>query len=322
MDKKEIKALYLKFVQGECSVPENRLLIEYLKTHGNEDDLPSYEEVLEVISGRKKMNDEVSRNILRYIENSDSVETPRKTINISRYKWMWGAAALLIASFAVYLLYFSPGRMQIVRSESDQKQVCVLPDGTRILLNSNSEISYRGDFGSNHKREVWITGEAKFNVAHDKTRPFIVHGQNGFKVEVLGTTFSLKSLDGQTRVVLHEGSIKVGLDQDTLKTIILKPGEMASLRPDKKIDRTEVDTLVYSAWEYDLIPFKKSNLQDVTKILTESYGIDIIADSSVEHFDFTGALPTKDLDKALKTIQMTLDCQVVRLEEQKFMLRK
>src|SRR5258706_7615800 len=93
------------------------------------------------------------------------------------------------------------------------KQVVDLPDGTRVILNDNSELSYSAYFGESN-REVLFTGEAFFDVTHDASRPFIVH-TGKVSTKVLGTAFNISAYPNQNQitVTVSRGSVEVSNDQ-------------------------------------------------------------------------------------------------------------
>lgn len=93
------------------------------------------------------------------------------------------------------------------------KQVVDLPDGTQVILNDNSELSYSPYFGESN-REVLLTGEASFDVTHDASRPFIVH-TGKVSTKVLGTVFNISAYPHQNQitVTVSRGSVEVSNDQ-------------------------------------------------------------------------------------------------------------
>jgi len=112
-----------------------------------------------------------------------------------------------------------------VSTKMGDKASINLPDGSKVWLNGDSKITYVGDFG-NKTREVYLSGEAFFDVAKDKTKPFIIHTRT-INLKVLGTAFNVRSYDNEkeTETALVHGSVEVTLLSSPDKKIVLKPGE-------------------------------------------------------------------------------------------------
>lgn len=157
----------------------------------------------------------------------------------------------------------------------------VLSDGTKVFLNSGSSIKYPVNFSKDTKREVYLTGEAYFDVAHDKTWPFVVNAQE-LQVQVLGTKFNLSNYqeNNNTEVVLVEGSVSLS-SQETPETpkmeILLKPGFKGTFdRTDKNITAQKVNTAIYTSWIDGNLVFRKVFFEDIIRSLERQYNVTII----------------------------------------------
>lgn len=145
-----------------------------------------------------------------------------------------------------------------------------LPDGSKVYLNSESELLYPTSFVGAERR-VKIAGEGYFEVAHDPTRPFVV--ESGSQVlKVLGTKFNLHAHpDAPVATTLLEG--RVALTASDL-SIDLKPGQQATLY-DNKYKTTQVDVEDYTAWTRDLFVFNSVPLRDIFKQIERWYDVEI-----------------------------------------------
>lgn len=147
-----------------------------------------------------------------------------------------------------------------------------LSDGSKVILNAGSKIRYQNQFEES-SREIFLEGEAFFEVAKDTIRPFIVHtGQ--FTTMALGTSFNIRSFEGKaTEVTLVSGVIQVE-NQNHLESEILSPGEAVTL--DKSISpKKKVDTKRVIAWTEKTITFDKAEFQDLVDELSNWYGVSI-----------------------------------------------
>lgn len=149
----------------------------------------------------------------------------------------------------------------------------VLNDGTKVHLNSMSSLRFPVTFDGVDKREVELTGEAYFDVC--KTgQPFIVHTK-GMQIEVLGTTFNVSAYpDEEYQATLVSGSVKVNGSKG--QSLVLQPSQQAALVPGSSdIQVRTVDTAFYTSWVKGKINFKDQRLEDIMKILSRWYDIEV-----------------------------------------------
>jgi len=152
----------------------------------------------------------------------------------------------------------------------------VLSDGTNVWLNAASSIKYPTVFAGN-ERDVEITGEAYFEVAHNAAKPFKVTG-GGQTVEVLGTHFNINAYTNEPviKTTLLQGKVTV---TDDTKMITLIPGEQAQVKPgtaDHEIQvLNNVDTDEAMAWKNGLFQFKKASIESIMRQVARWYDVDI-----------------------------------------------
>ena len=153
-----------------------------------------------------------------------------------------------------------------------------LADGSKAWLNAGASIRYPVKFSGN-ERKVEITGEVYFEVAHDATKPFIVHvsGQKGpMDVQVLGTHFNINAYDDEAviKTTLLEGSVKVTKDT---ASVLLKPGEQTSVsqssHPSQPIP---VQTDAVIAWKNGVFSFNNADIDEVMRQLIKWYDIEVV----------------------------------------------
>jgi len=163
----------------------------------------------------------------------------------------------------------------------------VLPDGSHVWLNAASSIRFPTAF-TGKDREVAITGEAYFEVAHNKTKPFRV-SSNGQTVEVLGTHFNINSYDDEPAIktTLLQGSVRVTKDS---RTALLKPGEQAVISDAGKIGVKNVDTEEVVAWKDGLFQFKDADLPVVMRQLSRWYDVQVDYEGKLPQTVFSGKL--------------------------------
>lgn len=159
-----------------------------------------------------------------------------------------------------------------------------LSDGTIVHLNSGTSLRYPVHFLKNQSRQVYLIGEAYFEVAKDKAHPFTVNTQE-VNVEVLGTKFNVNTYteDVTTDVVLVEGKVSLYKDKKTTENqVYLTPGLKGSTtRGQEKITTENVNTDYYTAWVKGSLVFKNASFNDIIKKLERHYNVTFINKNKV-----------------------------------------
>lgn len=154
-----------------------------------------------------------------------------------------------------------------------------LSDGTIVYLNAGTSLRYPVQFAKNQSRQVYLTGEAFFEVSKDKAHPFTVNAQE-VSVEVLGTKFNVNSYieDESTNVVLVEGKVSLYKDKKTAENqVYLTPGLKGSnIRGQQKIITESVNTDYYTAWVTGSLVFKNASFDAIIKTLERRYNVTVI----------------------------------------------
>lgn len=168
-----------------------------------------------------------------------------------------------------------------------------LSDGTVVSLNSGTILRYPEQFSVNGNRNVYLTGEAFFEVAKDKAHPFIVHA-NQADIEVLGTKFNVSAYPENPTVnsTLIEGSIQMSEAVNPSNAILLEPNQMATWQNNsKKIILKEVDPAFYTAWTKGELTFKDTPFSIIAKIIQRTYDVEIVNENSdLAKQNFTGTI--------------------------------
>lgn len=188
-------------------------------------------------------------------------------------------------------------------SRGQQSQVR-LPDGTLVFLNAESSLTYPVSFASAAKRQVSLTGEGYFEVAKDKTHPFIVKTARQ-DVEVLGTHFNINAyaVERVVKTTLLEGSVRVSA-LGTSK--VLKPDQQAVLASDGKINVSNADVSVAVAWKNDQFMFDSENIQAVMRMVERWYNVEIVYVGEITDEKFWGGVSRFDnVSKVLKSLEST-----------------
>ncbi len=180
----------------------------------------------------------------------------------------------------------------------------VLPDGSHVWLNSESELRFPLQFTA-QQRKVFLTGEAYFEVAKDAKHPFIVE-VNGSKIEVLGTGFNVRYYENEGRVVttLAEGSLCF---ESADARVLLKPGEQSILDRTGSLRKREVEVYPYVAWKEGRFVFRKQRLEDIMAMLSRWYNIEVyFEDDESKEITFSGGMMRYEGFEALMNMIETI----------------
>ncbi len=173
----------------------------------------------------------------------------------------------------------------------------VLSDGTHIHLNSGTSIKYPVKFIKGKNRQVFLEGEAYFDVAKDSLDSFVV-STGSVDVQVLGTIFNISAYpeDNDVNTVLVEGSVNLSSNALVEYSLILKPGYKATLnKTEEQIFIDKVDTKLYTSWTEGKLIFKDVRFDDISKSLERHYNVTIKNENETlksERFDATFDIET------------------------------
>lgn len=181
----------------------------------------------------------------------------------------------------------------------------ILSDGTMVFLNSGSELRYPEAFRDG-QREVFLKGEAWFEVAKDSVRPFRVHAGE-MDVRVLGTSFNVKAYERMESIAttLVTGSVEVTCNDESFRIV---PGEQFEYRKGLKLASVrEVDTELYTSWKDGYYKFRQASLEEIMTTLSVWYGLEVFyQNEEAKRLEFTGKVKRyEDVGNLLRKFEQT-----------------
>ncbi len=320
--------LITRYFSGETTEEELRLLSEWLKADSkNEELFTQFRKTWQLIEQQKihsSVNPDQEWKALqtKMSASASGKENQPKVISLTQnrnsipfsFSKIWKVAAVgLILLVSAFILYFNISKLRdTVVTAQTSNTVHVLPDGTVVSLHAGSQIKYASAFDAKI-RKVELTGEAYFEVTHDKTRPFIVSSGDA-RVEVLGTKFNVNSgtSAGTMEVVLTSGKVSVYYKDAPKENVFLNPGERAVLSPEKKqiIKSTNTDPN-YMAWKTRVLVFDDETLAEVVNTLQNVYQVSVtLADPGLTECRVTASFDNQSLESVLQVLKETLDLTV------------
>ncbi len=228
------------------------------------------------------------------------------------------AAAILLLPLLVYSGYLTfkdhakydeQMVMQTVTSRQGMVSRLVLADGTKVWLNSGSELQFPIRF-EGLKREVHLKGEAFFEVTKNEKQPFRVNTSE-LKVEVLGTSFNVVNFDddSQSEVVLVTGKVQLTSENGVERIDFgpLHPGQRAVYeKGEQKVTRSEVEVEKYTSWRNGTLIFREDSMHEVAKRLSRWFNVEIeITDPEIESYVYKATFRDESLIQVLNLLKLS-----------------
>lgn len=252
-------------------------------------------------------------------ENYGSIQTVRTSIHSTARQFMRFAAIFLITGLAGFLVYQNLYRaepateqptLREISTDRAQRVNLTLSDGTKVLLNAESTIKLPAHFHPDI-REVFLQGQAYFNVAPDPEKPFLIH-VSGTKIRVLGTSFSIRSYpeDVQVLVAVKEGRVIFEADnaRDSQKAILTK-GHLGRYHLDtQKIESGQLENIDrYLSWIDGHLRFDETSMYDVAVALERRYDVRVtFTDEEIRYMKVTAFLKSRSIKNVLNVITRSL----------------
>lgn len=219
------------------------------------------------------------------------------------------AVVLLVASIGFAWRTYQANSSLTYQTAYGKIQEIKLADGSVVTLNANSRLKVADNMADRPVREVWLEGEAYFDIAKRKEAKFIVHTPEA-QIEVLGTEFNVNTRRDQTHVVLEEGKVQLSTDNQSM--VVMKPGDMATVSPkSRQIQLKRVQPEHYEAWKESHIILDGKTLPEIINSLEDTFGVKInLSDSLLMNRKLTGKLRTEVADDCIENLSIILDANV------------
>ena len=319
MNKKYFIELSTKYLANEASLEEKKVLesllldskykelFNWLSNKWNQDS--NSDVVFDFNEGLDELYDKIKKhdasfnwNNKREKRNSHYLSTLKIAASITFF--------VLVSTVSLYVTgFFEKPEQVIVMNEkvtkAGQKSVLTLFDGTKIFLNANSKLKYPTHFGET-SREVYLDGEAYFEVAHKDKKPFIVHSSD-ISVLVLGTKFNVQAFPDEKdiKVSLVDGKVKVsGEPIRNNKVIYLEPQQQFVY---SKISKQSIvqkfETIKEIGWKDNTYIFDNEPLVDVLRKLERTFAVNFKLADKKRNIKLTADFKNESFWTVVKTIK-------------------
>jgi len=280
--------------------------------------LAAFETILAYRQQNEFSNETAQQSVFEKISVSITGTEPKiKKLSFSPF---FRIAAVLAVVVLSAVLYFTLWNKAAVKTDYGMIKTIILPDGSEVTLNGNSKISYAANFGDG-PREVWIDGEALFKVKHinldtshiQPAEKFIVHGGD-MNIEVLGTTFNVKSRHEKTSVGLLTGKIRLDYDDEDKKRkqFVMKPGDLVKHAEESNLVHQKIVNAQHlTAWINRQLVFQNASLEEMIAVLQDDLGYEVVlGDTKLSNLRVEGEINVGSVKELLQILSTTLHINI------------
>jgi transmembrane sensor len=314
----EIQYIITKVLANSASEEEQNLLDDWLmKKPENQQNFElkrqQWDDMLLVVDVEDK------KRVFSNIKNRISQETKVVDFNmrVSKKKsmgWMRIAASVVTFISLGALGYYEISDpfshlnligYDLVEVDAGNQQTQLLADGSTVYLNGDSRLKYKINSEAS-ERQLYLEGEAFFDVARDEAKPFIIGLENS-KVQVLGTSFNIKAYPEDEQISTSVITGRVAFEASKTESLILVPGNKGVIDKGKNsIAKNDVDNSMDIAWMKKALNFENTSLSELAKSLYRMYGVKVkLTDGSLKNLRITAKFENENIDEIFKILEMT-----------------
>jgi ferric-dicitrate binding protein FerR (iron transport regulator) len=303
--------------------PEKKALIKQasaiIKTYRRQEEFTNESRKEEIWN---RINDTVHRHQILHHE---------KNVRPLYLKVAAAVAILVLGTAAFWLMQESKN---IISTTSNEVTTITLPDNSIVTLNANSTLRYDKEWKKESIREVWLEGEAYFNVKHINMdtssivphHRFIVHS-NKVNIEVLGTSFNVRNNKDQIKITLITGKVKVEpvdkTDQSS-KGLIMLPGDYVEFNNKNLIVKKKIDKPHQAmTWINQDFAFNNAYVKDIIEKLQHDHGYTVeVKDPTLLEMRIEGEISVSSVQELLSTISAALDLKIDRRDDKHIIISR
>jgi transmembrane sensor len=340
MDEDRIIYLLTRKIANEANPEELKELSALLQKNP---DAIYYEEILKSLwlphedkkSSQEYLDNQYQKHKLKYADQLHFDLEPEIVPDVSKksriyYFWLILLPVMLIAGLYLGDMAHTSARINyttIIAGKGIRKEF-ELPDGTKVWLNSESKLSYDAGMSTREQRVVQLVGEAFFDVAHDKSHPFVVNTDK-IAIKVLGTAFNVEAYPNEEKstTTLIRGSIELSVKNQTHPKVILKPSEKFDLidhkartnksNPTKSLEDITLkldnitpykiggaEYIAETSWKENRLIFQNERFEELIPKLERWFNVRInVNNQNAMNYRFTGIFTSEKIDEALNAMR-------------------
>jgi transmembrane sensor len=316
---KSDRHLIEKYFNGTASKEEAEKVLGWLQSEEGRDYLVNrFDEDLGELNTFWQDSSEGKETLKKIHTRIDSMDRGRRIKRFYQNPSIWAVAACISFLVAVVAVLEFQGKFGIeddgpsiamYSTSASEHRVITMSDGSRVRLNENSQIEIP-EFFQPDQREVWLEGEAFFEINSDENRQFVVHAHET-EVQVLGTAFMVRAArdSPRTMVAVREGKVAFGSSAGTPESRAILEGNMIGFfdRETSVLDVEEMAVTNYLTWMHGRVMFQRVSFPDVLRQLEHIYGIQhSVTDQELYNLVLTADFSERSLENVLETIAYSL----------------
>ncbi len=330
MQKEEFQKLFDGYIQNTLSEEQLSRLMEVMKEDQYDDFLKEHIDFMLQEDNDPEMIDEQRGELILSRILSQGKDTPQINLNPGRDKkrkrnlqfFFSAAAAVIMIAVGSLLFYQSQSSVPdpVLKTSGAAKkemlaftgkQVIHLPDGSTIILNNKSSITYDQVIFNTKTREVILSGEAYFDIKSNPDKPFIVH-TGKVSTTVLGTAFNINAYGGSEniKVTVERGKVQVG-DDEKVYAVITPDQQVVVNKKTLDFEQLKVKSASATAWKSSYLILDNLDMEHATAMISQKYKVTIsLSNENIKKCRITASfLNDEDLDHILKVVCSVIETQ-------------
>lgn len=316
--------LIAKHYANECTKEETKLLNQWLEQSEENkslfEQIKKDQQIINMNQSMDKINVDSAWNKLksRIVEDEQQINFVARDRGekFKLYRVLkYAAMVILVAglgfvSTKIYQDTFGYYSNTEFTAQNETSNEIILPDGTTVFLNADSELKYPDQFSGN-QRKVKLEGEAFFDVTKNTEMPFIIETQKA-EIRVLGTSFNVNTrlTDKEVEVYVESGLVELTIKKGNKKKLLVDPGNVGIISKNEISKEKNTDHNIL-AWKTKNIVFKEDKLGTVINTLNRIYHVDIqYTNDEILNYKLTSTFKNQDIESVIEVICVTFNLKV------------
>ena len=301
MQKEDFIALAQKYAQYKCSLSEKEAVESFFEKQTEK------EQNIIILSLTNE-----KRNAILHKINARIIKPKGKVRKLYSKTAKIAAIALLVLGITFFITESTSKKLITQSAALGEMKTLLLPDGSKLILNANSSITYSTDFKNN--RKLNLKGEAYFKVVRNPKKPFIVETAQ-FKIKVLGTSFTIRAYKNYANTIrVLSGKVEVNSKENPNEKVFLTKNQQLSFSKSQLPLLTNDSQRDFLAWTKNIVVLENTTLGETAEILRNKFKVTILFDNpELEQLRITGKFKNENITTILKTIgevkQLEIDFQ-------------
>ena len=301
MQKEDFIALAQKYAQNKCSLSEKEAVESFFEKQTEK------EQNIIILSLTNE-----KRNAILHKINARIIKPKGKVRKLYSKTAKIAAIALLVLGITFFITESTSKKLITQSAALGEMKTLLLPDGSKLILNANSSITYSTDFKNN--RKLNLKGEAYFKVVRNPKKPFIVETAQ-FKIKVLGTSFTIRAYKNYANTIrVLSGKVEVNSKENPNEKVFLTKNQQLSFSKSQLPLLTNDSQRDFLAWTKNIVVLENTTLGETAEILRNKFKVTILFDNpELEQLRITGKFKNENITTILKTIgevkQLEIDFQ-------------